>query len=202
MSSINGREPYSLDIADLGRRAGAMMRVSRTSPAFEDLSNAMIGVPEGSDVELDLMAESVIEGVLVSGTAMVTLDGSCGRCLDPVQDTLTVDLQELFRYEMHDHATAGSTATAGCADEELSVLRGEIIDLKPTIRDAVVLALPLTPVCREECQGLCSECGVLLAQDPKHYHEQTDPRPRALFGALTQDNQSFTDRNTNQTTDD
>ncbi len=168
MSSLNGREPYSLDIADLGRRAGAMMRVSRTSPALEDLSNAMIGVPEGSDVELDLMAESVIEGVLVSGTTTMTLDGSCVRCLDPVQDTLTVDVAELFRYERYDHATAG------CADEELSVLRGEIIDLKPTIRDAVVLALPLTPVCREECQGLCSECGVRLAQDPKHYHEQTD----------------------------
>ncbi len=198
MSPLNGSEPFSLDIADLGRRAGAMMEVTRTIPAPADLVNAVIGVPAGSDVDLDLMAESVIEGVLVSGTVTVMLDGSCGRCLEPVKDTLTIDVQELFRYDDHDDAAD--------LDEELPVLDGDIVDLEPTIRDAVVLALPLTPVCKEDCAGLCSECGALLADDPGHQHEQNDPRWAALAGVFPQESQSestdTTDRSTTHSTDE
>ena len=48
------------------------------------------------------------------------------------------------------------------------------------LRDAVVLALPMQPVCREDCAGLCAECGVRLADDPDHRHEVTDIRWAAL----------------------
>jgi uncharacterized protein len=61
-------------------------------------------------------------------------------------------------------------------------LEGDFFDLEPVLRDAVVLALPLQPVCREDCLGLCSECGALLNEDPDHHHDAADPRWAALQG--------------------
>lgn len=50
------------------------------------------------------------------------------------------------------------------------------------LRDAVVLALPMQPVCTETCAGLCSECGIRLDENPGHHHDAADPRWAALQG--------------------
>lgn len=174
MSALDGRAPLVLDVRELGRRAGAMMTIRRTAPAPTDLVNPMIGIPAGSDLGIDVMAESVIEGVLITGTVQGAAQGSCSRCLEPFTTPLTVEVQELFQYR-----DTGSDDQ----DEELPTFDGELIDLEPTIRDAVVLALPIAPVCDEGCQGLCSECGVRMADNPGHHHDQTDPR-WAVLGEL------------------
>ena len=70
------------------------------------------------------------------------------RCLTGIADEVEVDVQELFTYP-------GSEAT----DEEASHLDGELIDLEPVLRDAMVLELPFQPVCRPDCLGLCPDCG-------------------------------------------
>ena len=178
MSALDGRAPLVLDVRELGRRAGAMMTIRRDVPAPADLVNPMIGIPAGSDLAVDVMAESVIEGVLVSGTVQGNAQGSCSRCLEPVTAPLTVDVQELFQ----DADLEGVDQ-----DEELPTFENDLIDLEPTVRDAVVLALPLAPVCDEDCQGLCSECGARIADDPGHHHDQTDPRWAALGTLFTED---------------
>lgn len=178
MSALDGRAPLVLDVRELHRRAGAMMTIRRTAPAPADLVNPMIGIPAGSDLAVDVMAESVIEGVLITGTVQGVAQGSCSRCLEPVSETLTVDVQELFQYADVDEADR---------DEELPTFQDDLIDLEPTIRDAVVLALPLAPVCDEDCEGLCSECGVPLADNPGHHHDQTDPRWAVLGKVFTED---------------
>ena len=129
----------------------------------------MVGVPEGSDVELVVRLESVVEGVLVSGHARVRYLGECGRCLDPVGGDLVVDIQELYVYPESD-----------ADDDEAERLAGDLVDLEPVFRDAVVLALPHQPVCRADCPGLCPTCGVPLAEVPGHVHERTDSRWAAL----------------------
>jgi len=65
------------------------------------------------------------------------------------------------------------------AAEEQRVEDG-LIGLEPLLRDTVVPALPFQPVCRPDCPGLCSECGMPLAEDPEHQHDQIDPRWAAL----------------------
>ena len=118
--------------------------------------------------------ESVSEGVYVSGTVTAAVSGECGRCLRPIDDTLGVRFQELFAYE--DSVTDQTTE-----EDEVGRLQGDLIDLEPMLRDAVVLALPTNPRCREDCPGLCSECGVPLDELPAgHSHEQVDPRWAAL----------------------
>lgn len=176
MSGLDPRAPLVLDIRDLGRRAGSLLRVDRTVPAPAELGTEVIGIPTGSDIELELRLESVEEGVLVSGTARVNVAGTCSRCLDPLGYEWVADLQELFCYRDADPDPE--------ADEDLRWIEGHLVDLDPTLRDAVVLDLPLAPVCREDCPGLCSECGVRLADDPDHHHEVSDPRWAALAELL------------------
>jgi uncharacterized protein len=175
---LDPRNPLVLDTRELGRRAGSMRTVRFPALAPADLGVELIGVPAGSEIDLDLRLESVMEGVLVSGTAAVQLTGECGRCLEPVNDTLTVDLQELFAYP---ESTTDTTAD----EDETARMEGDFLDLEPTLRDAVVLALPLTPVCREDCSGLCAECGERLDDLPEdHTHEAADPRWSGLQDLL------------------
>jgi uncharacterized protein len=153
-----------------------MRRLSRTVPAPADLGHDVIGVPEGSAIELDLRLEAVIEGVLVSGTARAHLTGECVRCLEPLTSELEVQFQELYYYPDQDVAFE--------QDDEAQRLEGELLDLEPVLRDSVVLALPLQPVCRDDCPGLCPQCGFRLADDPGHSHEAVDSRWAALGGLL------------------
>ncbi len=162
--------PWRIDLRELGRRAGAMQELERTVPAPEEWKVELIGVPPGADVQLRLRLESVMEGVLVSGEIQVPLVGSCARCLEPIEDTLTLDVQELYAYE-------GSTTDATSEEDEVRLVDGDFLDLEPMARDTVVLSLPLSPVCDEDCSGLCVDCGQRLDDLPAdHAHEITDPR--------------------------
>ena len=134
----------------------------------------LIGVPPGAPLELDLRLESVMEGVLVSGTVTAPLAGECGRCLESLSDEVVVDVQELYAYP-------ASTSEQTADEDELSFMDGDFLDLEPALRDAVVLALPLTPLCDPDCQGLCATCGERLDDLPDdHSHDVVDDRWRAL----------------------
>jgi len=170
----------------LGRQAGSALTQTRTVPAPDDLRLELIGVPAGADVPLEVRFEAVSEGVLVTGTAIAPLAGECARCLAPLTSSVTVGFQELYLYaesrhdkhEKHDKHDDQEDQDAG----ELYHLDGDLLDLEPAFRDAVVLALPMSPLCREDCPGLCAECGEPLADaGPGHRHDEaTDPRWAAL----------------------
>ena len=163
--SPDRRSPLVLEVHELGRGAGASKRINTTMPAPADFGIEVIGVPQDSDIELDLLLQSVSEGILVSGTASVQLRGQCARCLDDIEDEESFDVQELFFYPGRE------------IDEDESLVKDEMIDLEETLRDAVVLELPFTPLCRQDCLGLCPDCGVNLNRDPDHGHgEKIDPR--------------------------
>ena len=154
---LDRREPLVIDTHDLGRRAGAMKELLTEVAAPEGIGIGVIGVPPASPIELDLRLESVVDGVLVSGTVGVTVAGECGRCLEPIEQELVIDVQELYLYPGTDSD-----------DAEASRLQGELIDLEPLVRDEVVLELPFMPLCREDCAGLCPTCGANLNTDPDH----------------------------------
>ncbi|GGP00875.1 YceD family protein [Nonomuraea glycinis] len=172
---LNPRSPWVISTHDLGKRPGTMREITLSLPAPADLGVDMIGVPKDAEVELDLRLEAVMEGVLVSGTAQAPLAGECARCLDPLTSDIEVNLQELFFYSAED------------SSEDDSLLDGDLLDLEPTFRDAVVLALPLSPVCGDDCPGLCTECGIKLAEAGEdHRHEKIDARWASLQGLVTE----------------
>ena len=189
----------------LGRQAGSALTQTRIVPAPDDLRLELIGVPVGTDVALEVRFEAVSEGVLATGTVIAPLAGECARCLTPITSSVTAGFQELYLYpdgrhdkhdkhdkrEKHDRYTKHDEQEEQDA-EELHYLDGDLLDLEPVFRDAVVLALPMSPLCREDCPGLCIECGVPLADaGPGHRHEAAaDPRWAALqqFGNTEDDN--------------
>ena len=177
---LDPRHPLVLDTRELGRRPGSMRPVQFSAPAPEGLGLVdLIGVPVGAELVLDLRLESVMDGVLVSGVVTAPVSGECGRCLGDVSDTLAVRLQELFVYP--------EASTSHDDDDEVAQLDGDLLDLTPTLRDAVVLALPLNPLCREDCPGLCATCGERLDDLPDdHSHDVTEARWGALAGLLEQ----------------
>jgi uncharacterized protein len=154
-----------------------MRKVALTVPAPGEMGTEVIGIPEGTELELKLRLEAVMEGVLVSGTVSGVAVGECIRCLEEVRLALETSIAELFSYP--------ENRVAEDNDEDVRLVEEDLINLEPVLRDAVVLALPFQPVCREDCPGLCSECGARLADDPGHHHEIADPRWAALEGILT-----------------
>ncbi|MGI4896680.1 MAG: YceD family protein [Janthinobacterium lividum] len=179
---LDPNAPLVLSTHELGRRPGSMRTLKRTVPAPADLGIAVIGVPEGTDLELDLRLEAVMEGVLVSGTVHGRAVGECIRCLTEVEQDIDVTVQELFAYP-------GKTPAEVADDEDeiREVAPGELVDLEPAVRDAVVLELPFQPECDGPCQqdyeiGV-SDVGLPGSDAPE---EPADPRWAALQGLLEQ----------------
>lgn len=186
MTGLDPRDPFVIDVRSLPRRPGSMVTVTRTVDAPADLGVAMARVPEGSPVELDLRLESVLEGVLVTGTADVVIGAECSRCLDPFDWHEEFHLTELFRYPATD-ARGAVVQEPEDSEDPLPLVQDDLIDLAPVVRDVVVLDLPLAPLCSEECLGLCPTCGFRLEDDPSHAHESNDPRWAALAALLEED---------------
>jgi uncharacterized protein len=173
-----------LEVRELGRRAGTMTRVARTVPAPSGMASIGSQVPADAQVRLELRLESVLEGVLVTGTATVGYQAECSRCLDPVQGEVQVDLTELYVYPDTDARGRVRPRAAGDVDDEESAVVDDLIDIEPVLRDAIVLGLPVAPVCGEGCPGLCPQCGYRLQDDPRHHHDQVDARWAALAPLL------------------
>ncbi len=174
---LDPRRPLVFDTRALPRRPGSARTRTLTVPAPADLSTGMARIPEGADLTLDARFESVTEGVLVTVTATAPVTAECARCLEPVEASVEVRCQELFTYEQGGGDGPG---------DEYS-LDGDLLDLEPALRDALVLALPLAPRCQEDCPGLCADCGARLAQvGPGHRHDSTvDPRWAGLRQFVT-----------------
>jgi uncharacterized protein len=185
---LDHRNPLVFDTHELGRRPGALQRLNRSIDAPKDLGiQGVIGVPEGAPMELDLRLESVMEGVLVTGTARALAKGECVRCLEPLELSLEAEFQEMFSYPDADDRGRVKAEPVGDAEESTEnedrlFIEDGLFDLEPVLRDAVVLALPMQPVCQDDCLGLCSECGVRLTDDPDHHHDAVDIRWAALQG--------------------
>jgi uncharacterized protein len=175
---LDPRAPLVLDTRELGRRPGSQRLVNLTAEAPAELGIEILGVPEGSEVTFDLRLEAVMEGVLVTGSATAGLEGECARCLEPIEEDFTIDIQELYLY---DDSRDASAASGDDEDSDVRRTEGDLIDLEPVLRDAVVLALPFQPLCQDDCPGLCTECGARLADDLDHRHDEpVDPRWAAL----------------------
>lgn len=161
--------PLTIDVARLGRRPGSMLEIHDTVDSPSRIGVELIAIQPGAPLGLDLRVESVSEGVLVTGTVDAPTAGECSRCLSPIQGSVQVGLTELFAYP--DSATEATTE-----EDEVGHVVDQTINLEQPIIDAVGLELPFSPVCSPDCPGLCPQCGVALAAEPEHHHEQIDPR--------------------------
>jgi len=130
---------------------------------------AVVGtaVPDDADVVVDTVLAWVTDGLLATGTVCAPWTGECRRCLRPVTGELAVEFCELFEDSPR--------------DGESYQLRLDTIDLTPLAREAILLDLPLAPVCSPDCEGLCPTCGADLNAGPCECAPASlDPRWAAL----------------------
>lgn len=176
---------------DLPRRAGEMREYDLDVPAPERIGIDVIAVPEDQAIHIGMKLESVSEGVLVSAQVSTVAEGECIRCLDPVEVPIARNFQELYRYapeKAHTKAQRKAAEVFDDVDEEESVMDGELINLENPVRDAIVLALPINPLCAEDCPGLCPRCGVKWTLlEAEHRHDVKDPRWAGLSDFLDPD---------------
>lgn len=187
-------DSFKLNTFELPRRAGEMKEYQLDILVSEKFGVELIAVPAGECIEVDIRLESVTEGVLLSADVYAVAKGECIRCLDPVEVVIDRKIQELYNYEPTNERGKKKKHDEDLIDldiEDELMMEGDIMDLEIPIRDAVVLSLPINPLCSEECRGLCPMCGGKWADLPDgHTHEVIDSRWAGL-GSLSFDDPDF-----------
>lgn len=126
-----------IDVVELRRHTGTRRPVRRRV-RVDGMGAGEFHVVD-DELDLDLVVEAITEGVMVSGTVGGRWTGPCRRCLEPIEAPLVIEVREIFERD----PTEGETW----------LLDDERIDLAPMVREAAVLALPLAPLCRDDCAG-------------------------------------------------
>ena len=182
-------EVFLFNSYELPRRAGEMKEYSLDITLPERLGIDVIAIAAGEEIHLEMRLESVTEGVLVTADLSAFADGECMRCLDPIELQIDRKIQELYRYATEKPHTKAERKRARQEaddvddDDDFLAMDGDIINLEGPIRDALVLDLPINPLCEIKCLGLCPGCGVKWNALPaEHAHEVIDARWARLSG--------------------
>ena len=138
---------YTEEVEELNRRLGQGGRDYQLPAGLAvDVSYYRAG--------LDLFFQGALHGEVL---------GSCARCLEEYR----FDLDHPFTFILTPRAAAGTEPGKLSADDlALSYFQGEEIDLTPLVHEQTILALPTRPLCGEDCQGLCAQCGANLNAGP------------------------------------
>jgi uncharacterized protein len=160
--------PFIVPASKLRRVAGTVRQERRQGP-IDDLATMGSAVPEGADISVEVTLSSYPGGVMASGSVEAPWAGECRRCGRPVGGEVRAAVRERY---VPDGDTEGDDEAYPLADDEL--------DLEPLARDAVLLELPLAPLCADECLGLCPQCGVNLNEETCTCQQPVDPRWSAL----------------------
>lgn len=169
-----------MDVYEIIKRPGLKKEVSGKLSTPAGFGSELIAIPQGSELEVEARFEAVIEGILVSGNVYATARGECGRCLEEFELEVEQDLQELYFYPER----IKELQADGDEVEDFAELETDLIDLEPLIRDGLIGDLPFQPLCKEDCLGLCQDCGIKLEDNPDHSHENLDPRWAALSAII------------------
>ena len=190
------RSVFMFNTHDLPHRAGEMREYQLSLPLTEAIGVDLLSIKPAQIISVELRITSVDEGVLATGEITSLATGECGRCLDPINWPIDEAFTELFYYETAASRAAEKGKKGGknsakkeekkdidLEADELTFMIGDEIDLELPIRDAVILNLPVNPLCSEECPGLCQGCGEKWINLPDdHAHNPEDPRWAALKG--------------------
>jgi uncharacterized protein len=160
--------PFLVQVAALRKVAGTTRHEERRG-VIDDLASVSVSVPEGEPVTTDVTLSSYPGGITVAGTVSAPWVGECRRCGGPAAGMVVAEVRERY-------APAGGTDV----DDEAYPLAGDELDLEPLSRDAVLLELPLAPLCRPDCLGLCPQCGTNWNVAPCGCRPAGDPRWAAL----------------------
>lgn len=166
------KNPLLVNAAELLRRPGSTRDIAIDVDPGE-IGLAAPALVAGRPVEVELVAESLSDGVVVTGSIRASFSAECRRCLSPIDGMIEVEVRELYQLVV--------------TDPDAFPIVGDQIDLVPMVRETVLLELPEAPVCRPDCAGLCPICGIdRNAATCTCAPETRDPRWAALEGLREQ----------------
>lgn len=143
-----GRRQLLINASELLRQPGAVRRLTTSVPLGDiDVADERIS----GDVAVDVTLSSSLDDIEVAGTLAVPWSDRCRRCLRPLAASLEIDVHERY---VREPAAPGRTA----GPEEFAIENGQI-DLAPMVREEVLLGIPDAPLCRDDCAGICPQCG-------------------------------------------
>lgn len=154
-------KPLVVGVTELRKRSGSRRTVS-TDVELSGLAISSAAVPSGGEVHIEIELESVPESIVATGVVEAPWEGECRRCLRTVTGMLRTDVREVFER----HPVEGETYP----------LVDDHVDLEPMVRDAVLLSLPLAPLCADDCRGPDPEQFPIVEEAP----HGPDPRWSAL----------------------
>lgn len=183
--------PWAVSVAQVASRPGQSKEIDETFPAPSGIGDEIVGVDEGADVSVTGSFDSIVDGLVLTARINAPVHAECTRCLKPIKRDWTVNVTSFFPYE-----DASTNSNGKSRDDEVNIIAGEDesedtypllgggawADLEALLRDTLVEELPLQPLCKPDCKGLCSQCGVDLNEHPDHHHDVTDIRFAALEG--------------------
>ena len=174
------KSPFLFNCYDLPRRAGEMREFELNIDAPDDFGLPLFKIDPATPIEVDLTISAVSEGVLATAEVRATAHGECTRCLEPIEQDIDQSFTELFYYQTSRPSRSKAAAPEELGEDDNLVMDGDEIDLELPVRDALILNLPLNPLCRPDCQGLCPDCGVKWDELPGDHgesgHDKTDIR--------------------------
>ncbi len=161
--SSSGARLAPVDVRDLLDQPGAS-RLTTVRGTVTGLDTELAHVPDDAPVTCELLLESVVEGIVVSGRLSGTWRLSCARCLTEFDAAFEVEVHELFVPEPDPDA------------DDYLLDPGVGVELEQLVRDAVGVEMPFSPLCRSGCLGLCEICGGNRNLGECPGHETVDPR--------------------------
>lgn len=145
--------PLLVNATEILRVPGTRRTLSASVPLADlDVDDDRVA----GDVTVELTIASSVDDLAVAGTLTVAWSDQCRRCLRPLADDLVIHVEERY-------APAGSETTA---DADAFPIEHGQLDLRPLVREGVLLGIPDAPVCRDDCPGLCPVCGADLSVSP------------------------------------
>ncbi|MFP7697275.1 YceD family protein [Trueperella sp. LYQ143] len=170
--------PFVVSSARLARLSREDLIVDEDIPAPESFGIDVLTVAPDEPIGVNVRISATSDGILVNGRTWACATGECARCLRPVNIELDRPIMEMvFSQDRREELIAQGDEEA----QDFFVLTDEGLDLEPLIRDALILAMPLTPLCDPECQGLCQGCYERLDDLPAdHHHDYRNPDFAAL----------------------
>jgi uncharacterized protein len=136
-----------IDVRELAEHPGSSKRV-HLHEAVPGLALQLAEVPADAPIEGELVLENVVEGIFVSGEVEGRMVLQCARCLTSFDRDFSVEVGDLF-----------STNADPAEEDTYPIAEPGALDPEPMVRDAVLLSMPFSPLCRPDCKGLCERCG-------------------------------------------
>jgi uncharacterized protein len=183
--------PYSVLLNDLPTHRRLEVKAERVGEWIKGLPmRDALGAPDDDPdaghgvAEFDLYAEG--SHVFASGTFQGDLTVACSRCVNPVKLVIDEKLLVTFMplHEMPAEADDESEEGMEVGDDDLDLFpyEGDVVDLEPLLREQFVLSIPYAPLCKEDCKGLCPQCGIDRNTGTCTCSAPIDPRLAALKG--------------------